>query len=240
MAGLIGDGLLGIVAGSGLSLAPLLDVETDLVPFSALRGVPQPRVAGHGGQFRFGRCGGQDIVLQEGRLHMYEGHDFAGATSTVAALHTFGVRQAILTNATGGLLATMKAGDFVAITQVVLWPCLHWHETEDEWGTDFVVAGCGHMGAYAWVMGPTYETRAEIRALQRSGMAVVGMSAGPELARCKALGIEAAVVSCVTNNCCTAVPLAHADVVATAQNASARLVAMLRHALDAAPETGGQ
>ena len=79
-----------------------------------------------------------------------------------------------------------------------------------------------------WVHGPCYETPAEIAALRRMSVCAVGMSAGPELARCRELGIPAAVVSCITNNCCERSTLTHDHVVQTARSASSALVALIR------------
>lgn len=202
----------------------------------AFRDVPELTtgdVPGHRHVFVHGACGGLPVIIQSGRLHFYEGLDYAGVTATCEYLHRHGVRKVIFINSAGGLNPSFSTGDLVAIDRVRLWRYRHWDATPGAAFTDFQVPGCDWTGTFQWVHGPSYETRAEIAALQNMKAAAVGMSTAPELVRCQELGIECAVVSCITNCCYKAQVLTHAEVIAAAQRASAKLAALLRPAIPA-------
>lgn len=226
-----------VVSGSGLDLRPLLDSVARETPFRDVPGLPDAGAQGHEGVFVEGEAGGRPVIVQMGRLHLYEGHDYAAAVSTVDALRAMGVDTVVFMNAVGGLRPAMRPGDLVAVDALApfappvgfrLWP-----GAPRRIETHGLLPGCDHQGAYAFVLGPNYETRAEIRALQRLGAAVVGMSTAPEVHRCGALGMRALAVSCVTNHCDDPEPLTHAHVLEVAARASERLVTMLRGWLDA-------
>ena len=199
-------------------------------PFRAVPGLPQSAVPGHEGAFIHGRCAGTPVVLQCGRLHAYQGLAFEDVTRPVDVMHEYGVDRILFTNAAGGLWPKMRPGDLVTAAGVRPWRYGPF-DLPATLDVDFRVAGCDFTGDYVWMHGPCYETRAEVAALQSLGAAVVGMSAAPELLRCRQLGIRAGLVSCVTNSCCTPQILTHDHVVATAQRASARLCEVIRAAL---------
>jgi purine-nucleoside phosphorylase len=133
----------------------------------------------------------------------------------------------------------MVPGDLVAVTCLRTWRYVGWPQRPTAIEPDFMLSGCRHEGEYIWMHGPSYETRAEIRALQRLGGAVVGMSTAPEVARCRERGIRAAVVSCVTNNCCAPGPVSHDSVVRAARAASTALVQLLRSEIPAVTRVQG-
>lgn len=233
-----GERPTGIVSGSGINLRPLLDEVLLELPFADVDGVATATVSGHDGRFVFGRCGGHPVVLQAGRIHLYEGHGYEAVTATVDALRSFGVGRLILTNAAGGLVADLAPGDWVSADAVLAWRFAS-HAFPEAMTPDFIVPGCRATGTYIWMHGPSYETRAEIRALQALGGTTVGMSVAPELERCHQLGMRAGVVSCVTNNCTTQEPLSHLQVVEAAQKASEHLCDILRGFIGE-PEGGGR
>lgn len=225
---------IGIVAGSGIDLRDLFDSTPATTAFAELPGLAEGHVAGHASVFLRGHCAGRPLVVQCGRLHAYEGLDFATVTRTVDALHAFGVRTVLFTNAVGGLLPALEPGDLVAADAVCAWHytgfALPRHITPD-----FVPPHCDAQGTYYWMHGPCYETQAEIAALQRLGAATVGMSTAPELLRCTALGVRAGVISCVTNSCVRPERLTHDGVLATARKASEKLCRLLRVTLAGLP-----
>lgn len=231
---------VGVVSGSGINLRPLLDEVLGETSFDRAAGISAAGVAGHDGAFVFGRCGGTPLVLQAGRIHLYEGHSPEMVASTVDALHGFGVRSLILTNAAGGLDDALVPGDLVAAEEVVPWR-YRAHVFPERMRPAFVVPGCRTSGTYFWMHGPCYETRAEIAALRRLGGMTVGMSIAVELERCLQLGVRAGVISCVTNDCTTPETLSHVQVVETAARASSALCGVIRDYLQAATaaETGG-
>lgn len=235
-------GPLAVVAGSGLNLRALLDEIDEERDFPGVAGLDSAIVAGHVGRFVFGKSEGARVILQCGRLHLYEGLDCAKTTAPVAALHEFGARTIVFTNAAGGLLPEMRPGELMAADAIRVWPCTRQETPQETLWPDFISDDCEWRGAYHWVHGPCYETRAEIAALRSLGSAAVGMSTAPEIARAQALGMRAAAISCITNNCCTPQVLTHDHVLRIAASASARLCEVLRgivrgEALPARPTT---
>lgn len=222
---------IGIVAGSGIVLDALLDDVSAQRPFHQFPGLNAATVSGHAGLFIQGQCQNHPIIIQSGRLHFYEGHDHKTVTRPVDVLHKLGVRTILFTNAAGALRPEIEPGHLMAATSIHLWPCRRWPAHPDTLAIDLVLDRCGHSGPYAWVHGPCYETRAEIAALQAMGAHAVGMSTAPEIARCQDLGIRTAVISCITNNCCTPQVLTHDHVLRTARNISAKLCDRIRAAL---------
>lgn len=228
------SGRIGIVSGSGIDLRPLLDEVTCEQPFHAIRGLAEVHVPGHAGMFVHGRCGGRDVVLQCGRLHVYEGLPVEDVVRTVDVLYDFGVKALVFTNTAGGLLPEMRPGVFAAADLIRTWRHRA-YPLPDAIVPDFVVPGCDFTGVYCWMHGPCYETQAEIAALRCLGGATVGMSVAPEMARCRELGLRGGVVSCVTNTCVMPEVLTHERVVEVAQRFSRKLCTRLRAALPELP-----
>lgn len=225
MAGIGAD--TAVVTGSGMDPAGLLDHVRAEVPFSEVPGLAPPGVPGHAGRFLFGDCAGRPLVVQSGRVHLYEGHGPEMVARAVEALRGWGVRRILFLTAAGGLGAGLRPGELVAVCEVWPWPSLR-HGFPPLLRPALVPDGCDHEGAYAWMAGPNYETRAEIAALRRSGALVVGMSLPAELAACARLGVESAAVACVANLCGAPEKLTHTGVVAVMERASARLPRWLR------------
>ena len=224
-------GGVGIVSGSGIDLRSVLERVDEERRFHEVIGVGGGAVKGHDGVFLRGACGSTPVVLQCGRIHLYEGHGPDVVASTVDALGEMGVRRIIFTNAVGGLAPDLAPGALVAATQVVPWRFTP-HTFPEALIPELRVPGCDRAGVMYWMHGPCYETRAEIEALRRLGGLTVGMSLPAELARCGALGIPCGVVSCVTNDCTRHdAVLTHEEVVETASRASTRLARLLREYL---------
>jgi len=210
----------GIVLGSGLGgLADRID-DAVRIPFSHVPGFPAATVAGHAGQVIVGTLAGRPVIALAGRFHMYEGHDAALAAFPVRVLHALGVRVYFASNAAGGVRRTFAPGDLMVIADhmnlmfrnplagpeepgesrfpdmsepydTALQQLLH--DAAREVGITLQV------GVYCGLLGPTYETPAEVRMLERLGVDAVGMSTVPEVIVARALGMRVAAVSCITN-----------------------------------------
>ena len=232
--------LVGVVLGSGLgafgdTLAGLVKV-----PYAEVPGMPQSTVIGHAGNVCVGRVGPVAVACLQGRAHLYEGHDLDAATFGVRLLARLGCRAVLLTNAAGGIDATFAAGDLMLIAD-------HLNLTgrnpliganDDALGPRFpdmsaaydpalrqeareaaLAAGVTlREGVYAALLGPTYETPAEVRMLRGLGADAVGMSTVPEVIVLRHQGVCVGAVSCITNLAAgiSPVPLDHAEVEATA------------------------
>ncbi|MCO4100771.1 purine-nucleoside phosphorylase [Gemmatimonas sp.] len=210
----------GIVLGSGLGgLADRL-AHAVRIPFSHIPGFPQVTVAGHAGQLIVGTLASRPVVMLAGRFHMYEGHDAGLAAFPVRVLHALGAPVYVASNAAGGVRRTFEAGDLMLIADhmnlMFRNPLIGPTEQGDERFPDMsdpydpglrvlmreaahAVNVPLHEGVYCGLVGPTYETPAEVRMLERLGADAVGMSTVPEVIMARAIGMRAVAVSCITN-----------------------------------------
>lgn len=234
-----------VVLGSGLGGATAGFREHASVPFADIPELVPPTVAGHPGRLAVGEWGGTPALVFFGRLHFYEGHPWNVVTGPVRVAADLGVKTLVLTNAAGGIHPSLGPGSLMAVRGHIklIGP--------DAWETPDPVspysphlvrlmqereAAAGRKllaGVYAAVTGPCYETPAEIRALRAMGADAVGMSTAEEAAAAAELGLEVAAVSNVTNRAAglTAAPLAHAEVLASAQLAAGRMGGLIAHVL---------
>ncbi len=214
------DPVAGIVLGSGLGgLADRLE-QAVRIPFSEVPGFPTATVAGHAGQLLYGLLAGRPVVMLAGRFHMYEGHDAPLAAFPVRVLHALGAATYIASNAAGGVRRTFVPGDLMLIADHINLmfrnPLIGPTESGDERFPDMSdpydpalralmreAAAAVNVplqdGVYCGLLGPTYETPAEVRMLERLGADAVGMSTVPEVIMARAIGMRAVAVSCITN-----------------------------------------
>jgi purine-nucleoside phosphorylase len=248
-----------LVLGSGWDgIAGLVDAPVE-VPYAELPAFPALGVAGHAGSVRLGRIGGTPVALLRGRKHAYETGDPAGMKGAIRTLAAWGVRTLVLTNAAGSLDAAMPPGSLMLLNDhlnIVQRTPLHGEPGNDRFvdmGQAYSAALRGramaaavaagitlHEGVYAWVLGPQFETPAEIRMLQRLGAQAVGMSTVPETILARHAGLAVLGLSMLTNMGAglSAETLSHAHTLHTAQasaDTAARLLAALLPALAAEP-----
>jgi purine-nucleoside phosphorylase len=200
------------ILGTGLGgLAARLDDRWE-VTASDTGWLPQSTATGHAGKLVGGRLAGEDVIVLQGRVHVYEGFDAATLTRGVELLAALGVTTLLITNASGGLRPDMQSGELVVMTDHIDlvrggWarPAIREPTPYDATLADAAIVGTrragvvARKGVYAYVRGPSYETRAEYRMLRRFGADVVGMSTVPEAWAARALGMRVVAVSVVTN-----------------------------------------
>jgi purine-nucleoside phosphorylase len=240
-----------IVLGSGLGdFAGSLDDAVSL-PYSELPHWPQSRVVGHAGRLVAGASRGRRIIALAGRSHLYEGHDPDTVTFAVRVLGVLGIKTLILTNAAGGVNTGFSQGALMVIDDHINLtgrnPLVG--ENDERFGPRFpdmssvysarlraVAAEAGQAcgvalahGVYAALLGPSYETPAEIRYLRTIGADAVGMSTVPEAIVARHMGIDVLGISCITNMAAGVLPqpLDHAEVMATAQRVRGQFIALL-------------
>jgi purine-nucleoside phosphorylase len=233
-----------IILGSGLGgLADRL-TDTVRVPFAEIPGFPSATVAGHAGLLLGGKLAGRPVLALAGRFHMYEGHAAALAAFPTRVLHALGARTLIVSNAAGGIRRSLNPGDLMLIRDHLNFmfrnPLLGPHGADEPRFPDMSApydARLGELardvarengialseGVYCGLLGPTYETPAEVRMLAFMGADAVGMSTVPEVIVARALGMRVLGVSCVTNMACglTTQPITHAEVIETTARAAA-------------------
>ena len=239
----------GLVLGSGLgSFVERMEIIAS-VPYSEIAGLPQSSVPGHAGRFVFGKIGTTTVVAAQGRVHLYEGKSAAEVTAGVRWMQSLGVQRLVLTNAAGTCNPAFSPGSWMMLNDHLNLT----HTTPLLGGANFfdmsevysktlrarfskVAAELGttlHEGVYAGLLGPQYETPAEVRMLRTLGADAVGMSTVLEAIQARALGMEVAGFSCLTNWAAGLHPgtLGHAEVLETGKAAAAQLAAVLERAL---------
>ncbi|HET9950950.1 MAG TPA: purine-nucleoside phosphorylase [Candidatus Eisenbacteria bacterium] len=244
-----------LVLGSGLGVLAEGTAWEAEIPYRDLPGIPHSSVAGHAGRLLLGKWGGRPVAIAQGRSHLYEGFSADVATRMVRLLAGLGSKALILTNASGGIAARMAPGTLVLIEDQVN---LQWRsplrgsgelgagelgargltrrpvydaELMGKAARAAAVAGVTlERGVLGVMLGPSYETPAEIEMLERLGADVVCMSTGAETAMAASLGLPCVAISCVTNWAAGRSParLAHDDVT----NAVARVAPPLKSMLE--------
>jgi purine-nucleoside phosphorylase len=235
-----------VILGSGLGgLAKQITGHT-AVPFGDIPGFPPAIVAGHAGTLIAGRLAGRPVLALAGRFHVYEGHDVRLAAFPVRVMHALGARTLIVSNAAGGVRRTFRPGDLMLIDDHINLmfrnPLVGPMEPGESRFPDMsapydralqalareVALDAGiplQPGVYAGLLGPAYETPAEVRMLERLGADAIGMSTVPEVIVACALEMRVLGVSCITNLACglSPTPPSHEEVLAVAGHAAVRL-----------------
>jgi purine-nucleoside phosphorylase len=238
---------IGIVLGSGLS--PLVPESTESIAYSDFPELPKPSVPGHAGRFVLGTIGHIRVIFAQGRVHLYEGHAARQITAGIRTMAAAGVKRLILTNAAGLANESFSPGSWMMITDQLnltgTSPLLGSAEFVDmteiyskNWRADFARAAKAenivlYEGVYAGCLGPQYETPAEVRMLRRAGADAIGMSTVLEAIQARALGLEVAGFSCLTNWAAGIGDghLSHAEVLAAGREAAQEFIALLEAAL---------
>jgi purine-nucleoside phosphorylase len=243
-----------IVLGSGL--AGVADAVRDAVriAYRDIPGFPEPGAPGHKGELVAGTLDGVPLLVQSGRLHLYEGHPPALAALPVRVFARLGVRTLIVTNAAGGLRPTFRPPTLMLIADHINLmfrnPLVGPVEDGEQRFPDMSdpydaglralareVARAERMaleeGVYAALLGPSFETPAEIRMLARLGADAVGMSTVPEVIAARARGVRCLGISSITNAAAglSAEPLSHQEVLDAGARVAGQLERLVRGVL---------
>ena len=242
---------IGVVLGSGLGdfAGSLADAVT--MPYGDLPHWPKSNVIGHEGKLVVGKSRGKTIAALAGRVHLYEGHDAGTVTFAVRVLGLLGVKTLILTNAAGGVNTSFAEGALMVIDDHINLSGANplSGANEDRFGPRFpdmtevyssrlrgIADRAGKAiglqlphGIYVALLGPSYETPAEIRYLRAIGADAVGMSTVPEAIAARHMGLDVLGISCITNMAAGVLPqpLDHADVMETARRIRGQFIALL-------------
>jgi purine-nucleoside phosphorylase len=242
---------IGIVLGSGLGDFANSLGSAVTMPYGDLPHWPASKVIGHAGKLVVGTTAGKTVAALAGRSHVYEGYDLATVTFPVRALALLGVTTLILTNAAGGVNTGFSQGALMIIDDHVN---LMGHNplvgpNDDRFGPRFpdmtgvysprLRAIADRMGkamglllphgVYVALLGPSYETPAEIRYLRTIGADAVGMSTVPEAIVARHMKMDVLGISCITNMAAGVLPqpLDHAEVMETARRIRGQFIALL-------------
>jgi purine-nucleoside phosphorylase len=240
-----------IVLGSGLGSVADAVQSAIRIPQSAIPGFPEPRAPGHKGELVAGTLEEVPVLVQSGRFHLYEGHAPAVAALPVRVFARLGVRTLIVTNAAGGIRHTFRPPTLMLIADHINLmfrnPLVgaveegeqRFPDMSDPYDTELrslarEVARAEKItleeGVYAGLLGPSYETPAEIRMLERLGADAVGMSTVPEVIAARARGMRCLGVSTITNTAAglSAARLSHEEVLEAGRLVAGRLGDLIR------------
>jgi purine-nucleoside phosphorylase len=240
-----------VVLGSGLNALADRITEATTVPYDQIPHFPNTTVGGHEGNVLLGKLGGAHVIIFQGRFHYYEGHDLETVTFPVRVLSRLGVSTLILTAATGGIRADLRAGNLVLLIDHLnligsnplrglndprlgtRFPDMTEvyskrlrtlaREEAKRLGIDLV------PGVYACLPGPSYETPAEIKMLRTLGADVVGMSTVPEAIVARHCGIDVLALALVSNAAAGVVgtPITHEEVLEAGRKAAPTLARVI-------------
>ncbi len=246
---------IGLVLGSGLGGFAAELSEATRIPYADIPSFPRSTAVGHAGQMVIGKTCGVSVAAMQGRVHLYEGYSAKEVAFPIRVFGRMGIRALILTNAAGGINLEYKQGALVVITDHIN---LQGHNplvgpNDQRFGPRFpdmtqaysktyreialrAARRLGkpvYQGVYAGLLGPSYETPAEIRYLRTIGADLVGMSTISEVIAARHMGLSVLAISCVTNMAAgiSDEVLNHEDVLATGQRAQGDFVALLRAVL---------
>ena len=246
---------IGLVLGSGLGGFADEFSDATRIPYANIPSFPRSTAIGHAGQLVIGKVGDVAVAAMQGRVHLYEGYSPREVTFPTRVFGRMGIRALILTNAAGGINLEYKQGALVVITDHIN---LQGHNplvgpNDDRLGPRFpdmtqayskpyreialrAAQRSGkpvYQGVYAGLLGPSYETPAEIRYLRTIGADLVGMSTIPEVIVARHMGVNLLAISCVTNMAAgiSDEVLSHEDVLKTGERVKGDFVALLRAVL---------
>jgi purine-nucleoside phosphorylase len=211
----------GIVLGSGLGgLVNEIEIKTTL-PYSSIPGFPISTVKGHGGNLIFGKFGGKEVVAMQGRFHFYEGYSMQEVTFPIRVMISLGIKRLIISNASGGMNPDYQVGDLVIIKDHInLFPTNpligknieelgpRFPDMNEAYDPVMIQSASAiakkmqyrfHIGVYAGVTGPCFETPSEYKYLKTIGGDIVGMSTVPEVIVGRHQNIPCFAISVVTD-----------------------------------------
>ena len=246
---------IGLVLGSGLGAFADSLSDPTRVPYADIPSFPQSTAIGHAGRLVIGNAGSVPVAAMQGRVHQYEGYSAQEVSFPIRVFARMGIKALILTNASGGINLGYSQGALVLIrdhinlqgTNPLVGP------NDDRFGERFPDMTQAysrafleiareeaakqslmlHEGVYAALLGPSYETPAEIEYLRRIGADLVGMSTVAEVIAARHMGLNVLAISCVTNMAAGILdqPLSHAEVMETGERVKTTFESLLRAVL---------
>jgi purine-nucleoside phosphorylase len=246
---------IGLVLGSGLGAFADELSEAIRIHYAQIPSFPRSTAVGHPGQMVIGKAAGIAVAVMQGRVHLYEGYSAAEVAFPTRVLGRMGIRALILTNASGGINLEYKQGALVVLSDHINLqgqnPLLG--PNDERFGPRFPdmtqayhkryrvlaldaarqLGKTVYEGVYAALLGPSYETPAEIRYLRTIGADLVGMSTIPEVIVARQMGIKVLAISCVTNMAAGILDKAldHQEVLETTARVQGDFVALLKAVL---------
>jgi purine-nucleoside phosphorylase len=244
--------LVAIVLGSGLGAFAEEITDAVRISYNDIPHFGRSTAVGHAGQLVLGNIGAWPVVIMQGRTHLYEGYPVQTVVFPMRVFARMGVRAAILTNAAGGINLSYGQGRLVVIKDHINFQGhnplvgaedprfgLRFIDMTEAYSKSYrqMALEAGKRlgidlaeGVYLALLGPSYETPAEIRFFRTIGADLVGMSTVPEVIVARQMGIKVLAISCVTNMAAgtTDAPIHHEEVLEIGRKISGQFKALLR------------
>jgi purine-nucleoside phosphorylase len=248
---------IGLILGSGLGVLADLIENAKTIDYANIPHFPISTVEGHAGELVIGDVKGKQVMIMKGRFHPYEGYGVETVSFPVRVMKELGVRTLIVTNAAGGVNMSFQSGDLMVINDHINFmfrnPLMG--PNDNALGVRFPdmseayskrLREIAHRvaeeqlfklqeGVYAGLLGPTYETPAEIRMLRTLGADAVGMSTVPEVIVARHAGIEVLGFSCISNMAAGILnqPLSHQEVIDTTERVKVKFLNLVLGVIEA-------
>ncbi|GIO83618.1 purine nucleoside phosphorylase [Paenibacillus faecis] len=242
---------VGLILGSGLGVLADHIEEAVSISYSDIPYFPQSTVEGHAGELMIGTLNGAPVVLMKGRFHMYEGYGPELTAFPVRVMKELGVEKLLVTNAAGGINTSYQPGDLMLISDHInltgTSPLIG--QNDNELGPRFPDMSQAYSrrlrelarntaekagvplqeGVYVGMLGPSYETPAEIRMLRTLGGDAVGMSTVSEVIVARHAGLEVLGISCISNMASGILdqPLSHDEVMETTDRVREKFLSLV-------------
>ena len=241
-----------VVLGSGLGDLSSEIEEPVIIPYGEIPDYPLSNVKGHNGRVVYGKHSGKKVICEDGRLHYYEGHSMEKVVLPIRLFGALGIKNLILSNASGGVNRDFKAGDLMIIRDHLNFTGINplVGENDDSIGPRFPDLGdayCEELrnlakraaqrleidyreGVYAFLTGPSYETPAEVSAIRIMGGDAVGMSTVPEVIVAVHQGMRVLGISSISNLAAdlSKTPITHDMVLKVADSVKAKFVPLVK------------
>lgn len=253
---------VGLILGSGLGVLADEIEQSVKIKYTDIPGFPESTVEGHAGQLVIGELQGLPVLAMQGRFHYYEGYGLDKVTFPVRVMKELGIETVVVTNAAGGINSSFSPGDLMLITDhinnVGANPLIG--PNDQEYGVrfpDMSTAYNGQLremakkaaaklafslkeGVYVWNSGPSYETPAEIRMLQKLGGDAVGMSTVPEVIIARHANMNVLGISCISNMAAGIMdqPLSHDEVMETTERVKEQFLSLIKEIILMIKENG--
>lgn len=242
---------IGLILGSGLAVIGEDMEDAVTIPYRDIPHFPDSTVEGHAGELVVGKLQGRAVALMRGRFHMYEGYEPERTALPVRVMKELGARTLLVTNAAGGVNLNFEPGDLMIISDHlnltgrnplagpndnslgVRFPDMSDAYARRLRGIAKETAAALNIpvqeGVYAGMLGPNYETPAEIRMLRALGADAVGMSTVPEVIVARHSGLEVIGISCISNMAAGILdqPLSHDEVMETTDKVKAKFIQLV-------------
>lgn len=253
------DADIAIILGSGLgNFADLIEDKTE-IPYKEIKGFASSTVKGHEGKLIFGKILSKNIIAMKRRIHYYEGMGMDKVVFPTKVLKGLGIKNLIVTNASGGVNKSFKASDLMLINDHINFAGINplVGPNDDNDGPRFpdmtytydknlqeIAKNCANKlsidlksGVYMYFTGPTYETPAEVRMARVMGADAVGMSTVPEVIVARHLGLKVLGISCITNMASGILdrPLNHKEVMESAKKVEKNFQELVKNIINEIP-----